>query len=153
MDAILYRRVSTTEERQDIDRQLQPLIKYCEENNMEVIDDFKDSVSGSVEVEKRTGYREMLKAVERHPDKSSLNIVFDEISRLGRKKKIINNAIEYFTSQSINVHFLSPRCKMLDKEGEIIEQSDLTITIFAQLAESELNRIKHRTATSVPRTA
>ncbi len=153
MEAILYRRVSTSEERQDIDRQLEPLIRYCKENDMAVIDDFKDSVSGSVEVEKRPGYREMLKVVERYTNKSKLNIVFDEISRLGRKKKIINNAIEHFTNQGINVHFLSPRCKMLDEEGRVIEQSDLTVTIFAQLAESELNRIKHRTITSVPRTA
>jgi DNA invertase Pin-like site-specific DNA recombinase len=153
MDAIIYRRVSTNEERQDIDRQLQPLLNYCKENNMTVIDSFKDSVSGSVEVEKRDGYSKMLKAVEKYKNKKQLNIVFDEISRLGRKKKIINNAIEYFTNQGINVHFLSPRCKMLDENGRIIEMADMVVTIFAQLAESELNNIKHRTITSVPRTA
>lgn len=153
MDAYIYRRISTTEERQDIDRQLQPLHRYCQENNMKVIADFKDSVSGSVAVEKRSGYSQMLNAVQKYPNKKNLNIVFDEVSRLGRMKKIINNAIEYFTNQGINVHFLSPRCKMLDKNGKIIEMSDMIITIFAQLAESELNRIKHRTITSVPRTA
>ena len=153
MDAFLYRRISTTEERQDIDRQLQPLLNYCKDNKLKVIDDFKDSVSGSVAVAKRSGYSKMLKAVDRYPNKKNLNIVFDEISRLGRKKKIINDAIEFFTNQGINVHFLSPTCKILKKDGTIDEQADLIITIFAQLAESELNRFKHRTVTSVPRTA
>lgn len=153
MDAFIYRRISTTEERQDIDRQLKPLYRYCDENNLRVIADFKDSVSGSVDVNKRNGYSRMLKEVEKLPNKKNLNIVFDEISRLGRTKKIINNAIEYFTNQGINVHFLSPRCKMLDQNGKIIEMADMIITIFAQLAESELNRIKYRTVTSVPRTA
>lgn len=152
-DTFIYRRVSTNEERQDIDRQLQPSRRYCEENNLKVINEFKDSVSGSVPVENRKGYSLMLKAVEKHPNKKNLNIVFDEISRLGRRKHIINNAIDFFTNQGINVHFLSPQCKMLDEKGVVIEMSDMIVTIFAQLAESELNRIKHRTITSVPRTA
>lgn len=152
-DTFIYRRVSTNEERQDIDRQLQPSRRYCEENNLKVINEFKDSVSGSVPVENREGYSQMLKAVEKHSNKKNLNIVFDEISRLGRRKHIINNAIEFFTNQGINVHFLSPQFKMLDEKGNVIEMSDMMVTIFAQLAESELNRIKHRTITSVPRTA
>lgn len=151
MKALIYRRISTNDLKQDIERQLKPLQKFCEEKGFEIIGDFKDNITGSSKAAKRPGFKELLNFIDVYPQKQELNVVFDEISRLGRNKMDILYNCELFTKQGINVHFNNPKTTLL-KDGIIDENADLVITLFAQMAQSERNLIKERTKSSVQRT-
>ncbi|MBK3519763.1 recombinase family protein [Carboxylicivirga marina] len=151
--AITYRRVSTDSSRQDIERQMKPIEDFCDDKDFVIIKNFKDDVSGSVPVMKREGYKEMIDFIESCPNRSELNVVFDEVSRIGREKVIIWDAINYFIKhdEPINVHIVSPPLTMLKKDGSVDEGVDIVITLFSQLAESEKRRIVDRVNTSIPR--
>lgn len=150
--AIIYKRISTRLSRQDIERQQAPIENFCKNKGFEIIGQYGDDVSGTVPVDKRLGYSDMLSFIQGYEDKSELNIVFDEVSRLGRKKKVIFDALDFFIQHKINVHFVSPSATLLNEDGSINESADMVITIFSQLAESERNRIVDRVNTSLPRT-
>ncbi|MCT4586257.1 MAG: recombinase family protein [Carboxylicivirga sp.] len=153
MKALIYRRVSTDSRKQDIQRQLAPIEKYCLTNNLEIIGDYYDEISGTIRTEDREGYKKLLTHVENYPNKRELNIVFDQISRIGRKRKIILDAIELFTEQRINVHFLNPQCVMLNDDGTVNKMADTIITLFAQFAQNERDELVHKIQTSISRTA
>jgi len=156
MKAITYRRVSlSVEGRQDIDRQKKPITDFCNRKGFEIIEkaDFTDEISGAVKTTERTGFKKLLKFIESYPNKKELNLVCDEISRMGRIKLDILNTIEKIIQYGVNVHFVSPECSYLNSLGHKDESADLIITLFAQLAESERNKIKHRISTSIHRTA
>lgn len=89
--AIIYKRISTTLSRQDIERQQAPIENFCKNKGFEIIGQFGDDVSGTVSVDKRAGYSDMLSFIQGYKDKSELIIVFDEVSRLGRKKNPVLN--------------------------------------------------------------
>ncbi|MFW6008690.1 MAG: recombinase family protein, partial [archaeon] len=103
MKALIYRRISTNDTKQDIDRQKEPLLKFCENKGMEVIAEFRDAITGSTQAASREGYSKLLDYVNNFKgNKTTLNVVFDEVSRLGRKKIDILTECDKFTKQGLN---------------------------------------------------
>ncbi|TLX72852.1 hypothetical protein E9993_17075 [Labilibacter sediminis] len=153
MNAICYIRTSTNN-KQDIQRQIAPIKVFCDKKNLKLLTDttFQDKVSGSVIAEKRNGYKKLMRYVENYKG-DNLNVVFDEVSRLGRDQIDILTNIRYFTQRSVNVHFVNPECTYLDSDGNVNESASMIISLFAQFAEAEKNRLKTRIQSSVPRTA
>jgi DNA invertase Pin-like site-specific DNA recombinase len=133
MKALIYRRISTNDTKQDIERQKEPLINFCKNKNFEIVGDFKDEISGTTKAASRTGYKQLLQYFKEN-DSKGLNVVFDEVSRLGRKKMDILQECEKFTQQGVNVHFVNPPATLLNQDGTINNEADLVITLYAQMA-------------------
>lgn len=77
--AILYARCSTNEKKQSTKIQIEQLKKFCNENGITVIDEFKENISGAAE------HREELEKILYSEPKAEL-LVIREVSRLSREE-------------------------------------------------------------------
>ncbi|WP_430815177.1 recombinase family protein [Carboxylicivirga sp. RSCT41] len=155
MKTIAYIRTSTTN-KQDLLRQVEPIKNFCERKGL-LLDDnliFSDEISGNVLTHERTGYKKLLKFVNDYKG-NNLHVVFDEVSRLGRRQDDIHNNITFYTERSnpINIHFVNPECSYFDDNGNVDEGATMIISLYAQFAAAERRKIQHRVNTSISRSA
>ena len=81
MRAVIYARVSSTNDRQHTDRQVIDLSDFASRNNYEVVKVFEEHISGAVKNTERPVLLECLEFAE----SNSIDVVLcSELSRLGR---------------------------------------------------------------------
>ena len=79
--AVIYARVSSSNDRQDTSRQIEDLKKYAISQDIEIVNIFQEHISGAKRIEERQILGECLEYCKRE----SVNILLlSELSRLGR---------------------------------------------------------------------
>lgn len=139
--AIIFARVSSTSDRQDNERQILDLKKYCEKNNLQVAKIIAEKISGAKSNEEREGIRELLESAKNH--KFDV-VVVSEISRLGRKPYEVQKTIEAMCSLGISIHIESLNLKTLDDNGNRSYMTDFFLCVLTQFASIELETLKSR---------
>lgn len=140
--AILLVRVST--DRQDFDEQEQQLF------NLAVADGFAErdiiaiceKESGiKLKEEDRRGLTRMKEVIDSEP----VSCVYCwEVSRIGRKKKVIFSITEYLATRGIQLIVKEPYIKLLNEDGSINDAAETVLTLYAQIAESEMRNKQSR---------
>lgn len=67
-----------------------------------------------------------------------------EVSRLGRKKKVIFSILDFLISRKIQLIVNEPSIKLLKKDGTVDAGAETIFTLYAQMAESEMREKKAR---------
>lgn len=136
---ILYARASTQE--QSCKVQLEQLRKFCNENEIKIIDEFEENVSGAKE------HREKLEIILNSEPKADLLIV-REISRISREEDYLEALEKVRTlSKKYTIYILLD--DYLIRKGEIIELSaGITMMVKLYGAADEREKIKDRTKTA-----
>lgn len=91
--------------------------------------------------EQRRGLTKMKELIESDPD---INAVYAfELDRIGRKKKVLFSIVDFLVNHHVNLIIKEPnRIELLNPDGTVNEASEMIITLFSQLAESEMrNRL------------
>lgn len=135
---ILLVRVST--EGQDYDEQQKVIYEmalnegYLPENIISIAD--KESAIKLSE-EERHGLNVMKEYIKNDKD---INAIYCfELDRISRKKKILFSVVDFLVEHHVNLIIKEPnRIELLNVDGTINEASEMIITLFAQLAESEM---------------
>lgn len=136
MKAAIYVRVSTNEERQDINNQLDPLRKYAEALGMQVVCEYKDFISGGDS--NRPQFQAMMSHAKQHMFDIILIWSLDRFSREG-----ILNTLSYIKALKLaRVALKSLQESWLDTREE--SMSELLLAIFSWVAEQERKRISER---------
>ena len=140
--AILLVRVST--QKQDFDAQEKELY------NMALFDGYKDSdiipicekESGiKLSEEERNGLNRMKEVIA----EGGVTCVYAwEISRIARKKKVIFSITDFLQVRGIQLIIKEPYIKLLNPDGSVNDASETTLTLFAQLSESEMRNKQAR---------
>lgn len=137
-------RVST--ERQQFDEQERELYQ------MAIKDGFKDSEIIPI-AEKESGIklkeeeRKGLNRLKEEIEIGGVSVVYAwEISRIARKKKIIFSITELLQEKGIQLIIREPHLKLLNDDGSINDGAETTLTLFAQMAESEMRNKQSRWA-------
>lgn len=133
---ILLVRVST--EKQDFDEQEKELYQlalndgYSDENIIPIC----EKESGiKLSEEDRHGLNRMKEVISQ----GDVSCVYAwEISRIARKKKIIFSITDYLVSHNIQLVIKEPYIKLLNPDGTINDGAETILTLFGQLAESEM---------------
>lgn len=135
---ILLVRVST--QRQDFDEQENQLY------NLAVADGYSDfniipiceKESGiKLAEEERNGLNRMKEVIS----EGGVNCVYAwEVSRIGRKKKVIFSIVEYLQTRNIQLIIKEPYIKLLNEDGTINDAAETILTLYAQMAESEMKK-------------
>ena len=140
--AILLVRVST--ERQNFDEQEQQLY------NLALADGFKDNEIIPI-AEKESGIklsedeRKGLNRLKEEIAKGGVSTVYVwEVSRIGRKKKVIFSIVELLQTHNIQLIVKEPSIRLLNDDGTINEGAETILTLFAQMAESEMRNKQAR---------
>lgn len=140
--AILLVRVST--EKQDFDEQEKQLY------NLAIADGFNDD-NIIIIAEKESGIklsedeRKGLNRMKEEIAKGGVSTVYVwEVSRIGRKKKVIFSIVELLQQNGIQLIVKEPSIRLLNDDGTINEGAETILTLFAQMAESEMRNKQAR---------
>lgn len=139
---LLLVRVSTL--KQDFDEQEKELYQlalndgYTDENIIAIC----EKESGiKLSEEDRNGLNRMKEEIS----KGDVGCVYAwEISRIARKKKIIFSITDYLVANGIQLIIKEPYLKLLNPDGTINDGAETILTLFSQLAESEMRNKQAR---------
>ncbi len=132
--ACIFVRVSSVNERQDYNRQIEDLKAYCERQGLEIVHTISEKISGAKKNEDRVGVKELRKLAS---NKSFEVLVVSEISRLGRNPYQIQQVIEELSESGISIHIESLGLKTIDENGNRSPMVEFMLSILMQLARME----------------
>ena len=136
MKAVIYARCSTDEDKQDVNNQINPLLKYADSLGLEVINTYYDYSSGGNS--NRLQFQTMLEDAKKGKFDLILIWALDRFSREG-----ILNTLSYLKMlKAHNVYLKSLQESWLDtREGGM---GELLIAIFSWVAQQERLKLSER---------
>lgn len=141
MKAVIYTRVSSTTERQNTERQLVDLRKYAQTNNIEVIKEYSEKISGATKNQKRIILNECLEFAQAN----NIDIIlFSELSRLGRNIYEVQENIKFLHDNKINAFFQKENIKVVDENGCESVVFPVLVACLAMVAQAERENIQYR---------
>ena len=81
MEAIIYTRISTDDERQNIKQQREHCKRYAEKEGYDVVHMIGDKCSGKIPIMKRSGGKRLIKFLTKNPE---VYLIVQDIDRLTR---------------------------------------------------------------------
>ncbi len=81
MKAIIYARISTNDEKQNIKQQRDYCKKFAEKEGYEVLHTIGDKISGKIPILQRSGGKRMIKFLEDNPD---VHLIVQDVDRICR---------------------------------------------------------------------
>jgi len=141
MKAVAYLRVSTQD--QSLQRQYDDIEKFAKNKGLNLIKIFDDKISGSkTKTDDRIGFKQMESFIELNSDIKHILVL--EISRLGRRNSDIQNVVEKYSSEGINIHIKDLGESTLDENGNRSFKSDLIINMLGVMATNESRLLSSR---------
>ena len=141
MNAVIYSRVSSVNERQNTERQLIDLKKYAEVNNIDIINVYSEKISGAVKNEERVVLNECLLFSKQN----NIDVIlFSELSRLGRNIYEVQENIKYLHDNHINAYFQKENISIYDNDGSESVLFPVLVACLAMVAQIERDNIKFR---------
>ena len=141
MKAIIYARVSSTNDRQNTERQVIDLQQYAEANKMEVVKIFEEHISGG----KTNKERQVLQdALQFAVDNSIDYILSNELSRIGRNTFNVLETIKFLIDNHINLYFQKERFTLLNEDGKPSPFAAIMLATLSTCAELERENIAFR---------
>lgn len=141
MKAVIYARVSSTNERQNTERQVVDLKSYASANNMEVVKVYEEHISGAKKNEERVILCECLKfCIE---NKIEI-LLISELSRLGRNVDEVLSNVKLCKDNSVNIYFQKENLSIFQADGTKNPFLNIFISVLGTCAEMERENIKFR---------
>lgn len=141
MKAIIYARVSSTNDRQSTDRQVADLKKYAEYSNLEVVKVYEEKISGAKRNIERPVLAEALEfCIVEHVDM----LLVSELSRLGRNAFEVLETVKALVDNKINLYIEKERFTLLDDEKQPSTFAPIMLATLATCAQLERENIKFR---------
>lgn len=138
---VLFCRVSSLNDRQSYDRQINDLTQLATSLNYEIKAIFAEKVSGAKKNNERRELVNMINFINTHDiDK----ILVTELSRLGRDTLQVLQTLEILNQNRISLFIQNYNIETLTPEKEINPMSQFLITILAEVARMERKTIENR---------
>ena len=99
--AVIYARVSSTNDRQDTGRQIKDLENYAKSQNIEIVRTYEEHISGAKKIEERQILTECLEYCTRN---SVDFLLLSELSRLGRSTLQVLRSLEMLHEAKVSVY-------------------------------------------------
>ena len=139
--AVIYSRVSSVNDRQNTERQVEDLKLFASKNDYEIKKIFQEKISGAKKLEEKPILLECL-------DYCTTNkvscLLLSELSRLGRSTLQVLKSLEVLHDAKINVYIQNLNLYTLLDSGEINPMASIIITVMAEMASIERTNIVYR---------
>ena len=136
---IIAGRVSTNQ--QDYTAQMEFLRAAAERRGLQIVDSVETKESGFRTIDKKEGFNELTEKLKVH----DCHIVLaTELSRLARKKIVLEQIKQYFIDNKIQLYVEDITFELFDPDGKVSLTADITFSVFAAFAESEMKEKKKR---------
>jgi len=139
--AVIYARVSSTNDRQNTDRQFADLRKYGEANGYNVVKEFSEHISGAAKNSERTVLNECLDYCFTN---SIDTLLISELSRLGRNVWEVQENVKLCIEHHLNVYFHKDGLSIFNPNGEESACLAIMISVLGTCAQLERENIKFR---------
>lgn len=141
MNAVIYARVSSTNDRQSTDRQVSDLNGYASKNEINVIKIFEEHISGAKRNEERPILCECLDyCIENKID----TLLISELSRLGRNVDEVLANVKRCKDNNLNIFFQKENLSIFQADGTKNPFLNIFISVLGTCAEMERENIKFR---------
>ena len=141
MKAVIYARVSSTNDRQNTERQIVDLTKYAEYKEMEISKVFEEKISGAKKNAERPVFVEAINFCK--TNKVDILLV-SELSRLGRNAFEVLETVKQLVDEGINLYMQKEQFTLLDEEGKPSMFAPIMIATLSTCAQLERENIKFR---------
>lgn len=138
---VLFGRVSSTNERQSFERQINDLTQLAATQNYHVAGVFAEKISGAT---KNAARKELLNMIEFVNTNRIDKVLVTELSRLGRDTLQVLQTIEILNQNKISLYIQNYNIETLTPEKQINPMSQFLITILAEVARMERKTIENR---------
>ena len=139
--AVIYARVSSVGDRQNIARQVEDLMKYAEVNGCDVVKTFEEHISGATRNEERAVLCECLNFCITHKIDT---LLISELSRLGRNVDEVLANVKLCKDNHINIYFQKENLSLFNADGSKNPFLTIFISVLGTCAELERDNIKFR---------
>jgi len=127
--AVIYARVSSSNDRQDTSRQIEDLKKYAISQDIEIVNIFQEHISGAKKIEERQILGECLEYCKRE----SVNILLlSELSRLGRSTLQVLRSLDILHESKVSVYIQNLGLYTLQPNGEVNPIASIMVTVLAE---------------------
>lgn len=141
MRAVIYARVSSTNDRQNTDRQVADLTEYAAKNGYEVLKVYEEHVSGF----KKNIDRPVLMECLGFAEANSIDVVLcSELSRLGRNCDEVLKNVLHCKDVRLNLYFQKENLLLFNIDGSENPYVNIMISVLATAAQLERENIKFR---------
>lgn len=141
MNAVIYARVSSTNDRQSTDRQVSDLNAYASKNDINVIKIFEEHISGAKRNEERPILCECL---DYCIDNKIDTLLISELSRLGRNVDEVLANVKFCKDNNLNIYFQKENLSIFQPDGTKNPFLNIFISVLGTCAEMERENIKFR---------
>lgn len=141
MTAVIYARVSSTNERQSTDRQVIDLTNYGSLNDMKVVKVYEEHISGATKNEDRFILCSCLDyCIAQKVD----TLLISELSRLGRNVDEVLANVKKCKDNGLNIFFQKENLSIFQSDGTKNPFLNIFISVLGTCAEMERESIKFR---------
>ena len=141
MKAVIYARVSSTNDRQSTDRQVIDLQNYATANGIEVVKVYEEHISGAKRNEERPILCECLDFCI--SNKADI-LLISELSRLGRNVDEVLANVKFCKDNGLNIYFQKENLSIFQPDGTKNPFLNIFISVLGTCAEMERENIKFR---------
>ena len=139
--AVIYARVSSTNERQDTGRQIRDLELLAKDRNLSVVKTFEEHISGAKKTQERAILRECLDyCISNQVD----ILLISELSRLGRNVDDVLSNVKLCKENHLTVYFQKEQLSIFGADGREHPFLTIFIAVLGTCAEMERENIKFR---------
>lgn len=141
MKAVIYARVSSTNDRQSTDRQVADLKSYANYSQTEVVKVFEEKISGA----KKNAERPVLvEALEYCRTEHIDMLLVSELSRLGRNAFEVLETVKGLVDDKINLYMQKEKFTLLDDDKQPSMFAPIMLATLSTCSQLERENIKFR---------
>lgn len=141
MKAIIYARVSSTNDRQNTDRQVKDLMDYASCMKYDVVHVFEEKISGAKKNSDRTILQETMEFCIRN----KIDVILcSEMSRIGRSAFEVLETVKRLIDNKVNLYLQKEQLTLLDDNGEPSIFAPIMIATLSMCSQVEKTSIQFR---------
>ena len=139
--AVIYARVSSTNDRQNTQRQIEDLTRFANSNDYSIVGTYEEHISGATKNENRTVLMECLDFCV---SQNANFLLLSELSRLGRSTLQVLKSLEMLHEAGVSVYIQNLGIYTLNATGEANPIASIMVTVLAEMANIERSNIVYR---------
>ena len=139
--AVIYARVSSTNDRQNTQRQIEDLTRFANSNDYNIIGTYEEHISGATKNENRTV---LMECIDFCVSQNANFLLLSELSRLGRSTLQVLKSLEILHEAGVSVYIQNLGIYTLNATGEANPVASIMVTVLAEMANIERSNIVYR---------
>ena len=139
--AVIYARVSSTNDRQNTQRQIEDLTRFANSNDYNIIGTYEEHISGATKNENRTV---LMECIDFCVSQNVNFLLLSELSRLGRSTLQVLKSLEMLHEAGVSVYIQNLGIYTLQSNREPNPIASIMVTVLAEMANIERSNIVYR---------